>query len=1071
MKVLKASAGSGKTYALAYEYIKSVISNPENYSSILAVTFTNKATDEMKGRIIKELDALKNPLHPSVHPYLKDLLKETDVKDSDEIAKRASTALSNILHDYSRFSIFTIDSFFQKIIRSFVRELGLESDYNIDFDEDYLLKLTIDRVIDDSTQDPTTYKLLDDFNNENLEKGKKIVTEELVKFSKIILTEEYNSDKISSKTESYTTFIEKIFELHKEVLSLISQQAEVIISKVEGNGYSVNDLPYKSGGFYSFVKSCQKEEIKRPGKRTLVAANGGANWKDAPQLEDIITPELKILIDLVTNNIRFICSVGLCKKIYRKYLLLGAIDSKFAEVCNERNIMMLSTTTRLLTTLIAENDAPFIYEKCGNSYSIFMIDEFQDTSVRQWKNFTPLLNNAMSQCEEGLSCVTIVGDVKQSIYRFRGGDWKLLKGDLKQDILFPNKIQEQTLETNWRSKRAIIAFNNSVIKGVVESVSNELESKLNLTKENGAITNEQKNHFQSMLKEAYVKSEQKYASKNRDTEGYIEITKCDFDEEQNLKEMILAIEDLQRRGCAPKDIAILTCEKKEARKAVEALLEYKNQHPESQFCYDAISNEALYIGSSDAVKFIICALRLTINSLSQNALIIAEFNMRLGKRFNEPLSDYHELLFNQLRQLSFIEAIERIITEFDVAKTASDVAYVQALYEQIYNFNSSAIADITRFLEYWDEKGYKQSITMPSGQNAINVLTIHKSKGLEYKAVIIPYLNWSTVPRPGEKIWIKEANGAFCQSDDTLITYENSMEDSEFGYTYVKELTMSLVDRVNLLYVALTRAESELYIYVPEKGAGISKHFTPLFKPQDNKVSLRWTPEEHIEKIEGAEVEITGVASLEEDKFIFGKREIYPIAETKSSDTTDIIVDSYKSCDYMADDRAQLRYSTERYYIDEKGEKSLTPRSYGILMHRLFERIDSYEDIPKVAEQMCYDGELDSDEKASLLTLIEGALKRDELSQFFELGWKVKNEQNILIPLPNNSSGILQRRPDRVVISEGRAKVLDYKFGRSKDKKHQKQIEEYIMLLKQMGYEDVEGYIWYVQLSEVEKVN
>ncbi|MFI3262391.1 MAG: UvrD-helicase domain-containing protein [Rikenellaceae bacterium] len=1073
MQILRASAGSGKTFALAYEYIKNVINAPEKYSVILAVTFTNKATDEMKRRILKELDLLRTPTQPKRHAYLDRLISELQITET-QVAKNAKLALSNILHDYSRFSVLTIDRFFQKILRAFVKELGVESDYTVDFNIDYIIDLAIDKIVDKSNDDTDIAANLKGFTDELIDNSKSYnIKSALAQYAKKIFSEEFDTNK----NEGLNIFYSNVIEQRNILIDEMANLANYALQIISNNGFTVDDFPRKKSGLFGYLQNVANKDIK--GYNSYVAAAVDGNWgkgKSLPKgvtIKNEITPILSQICSSWDENKVFLSSVEVFAKNFRKFMLLGDISNEVDDVCATSNIMLLSTTMRLMTALTNENDAPFIYEKCGNSYEVFMIDEFQDTSVRQWDNFLPLIDNALSQCEEIAKCVTIVGDVKQSIYRWRGGDWKLLQGNLKDRITLKNKIEETTLDTNWRSSRMVVAFNNALIGAVADSLNSQLNNEIDNIKEAGNITLEQRNELTDTLKKAYNNAEQKFAAKNNAKTGYISIAECDFSEQENLARMVASIKDIQDRGCEARDIAIITRTNKDAKNVVESLLAQKDIAGNENYCFDAISNQALYLTNSKAVKLIITIFKLGLINFTDNPLLVAEYNKYLNRDLNCEVLDDEQRVIAQIRELSVIEAFEKIIDYFNPAKTQNDVAYIQALYEQIINFSAQNVTDVAMFLDWWDKENGKLSITLPDGQNAINVITIHSVKGLEYEAVLIPYMNWKLEPMTNDQIWAEQNSGIFDFADNTLVPYVNMLGESNFAYTYCKEKVMSYVDNVNVLYVAVTRAAKELHIMLPTKigSKTVAEGIMGVLTCYDKDVILGDDSKSggNLDtKIEGNIKSWSTLNGESRTEYVFGEKINFLDGKEQEKTLSSILIDELKSLDYHKNDRIQLRYSTERYYEDETGEKHLTPRSYGILMHKLFERIESYNDVVTELEAMRIDGILTKAECEEIASLVTRAFKNENILQFFDTDWSVKNEQNIL--RPNFDEKVVSLRPDRVIISENKAKILDYKFGRTKNDKNLSQMRNYVHLLKYMGYEEVEGYIWYVQLNDVDKV-
>lgn len=1071
MQILRASAGSGKTYALAYEYIKNVIKTPEKYSSILAVTFTNKATDEMKHRILKELDELRSPLTPQRHSYLDRLTSDLKI-DETTVAQNAKRALSYILHDYSRFSVLTIDRFFQKILRAFVKELGVETDYSVDFNTEFIVDLSIDKLVDRSKGDDELAKNIKEFSDELIENSKSYnLKQSLAKFAYNIFSENFDTVHADENRERYIQFYKLVSESEKVIKTELVECAKRGLAVIFDSGLSINDFPYKGKGLANYLLKISESEFKKYNSYVEKSLDASYNWKTAERVKGDLLPILTDVCRLWDEHKKFLCSAEIFSKNYRKFLLLNDIAFEVDDICVSSNIMLLSTTTRLLSSLTSENDAPFIYEKCGNSYEIFMIDEFQDTSVRQWRNFAPLINNALAQCDEFSKCVTIVGDIKQSIYRWRGGDWKLLQGDLKDDVILHDKISEMTLDTNWRSSRVVVGFNNAVVGGVSSLLNQNLNDVLDEMKGSDYISVNQRNELYDTLKNAYYNAEQKYAPKNSVNSGYVSITECDFGKQENLLKMVNAIKSIQDRGLKAQDIAIITRTNSQAKSVVEYLLSQKDMAENENYCFDAISNQALYLTNSVAVRFIITILRLGVVNFEDNSLIVAEYNKYQSKEFNSEIPEHELEVIAKIRELSIVEAFEKIVSHFSPAKTVNDVAYIQALYEQIIGFSIQNITDVAMFLEWWDKEKQNLSITLPDGQNAINVITIHSAKGLEYDTVLVPYFDWSLEPKSSEQIWVEQNSEPFDIVNSTIVPYSGALSESHFAYSYAKERVMAYVDNVNTLYVAITRAAKELYLMIPETPIknSVAEALKNVLKIGDDKVSIvgNSVDSETVDSIvDGRVVKWLVESDIERNEYVFGEKIEFILKNKKFSDS--VIVDELKSIDYHKNNRIQLRYSTERYYEDESGEKRLTPRSYGILMHKLFERIEHFSDIDSELNNMCVDGIMTTDECGEISTLISNAFKNSDIVQFFDTDWSVKNEQNILMPLYDEK--VVHLRPDRVIVSNERAKVLDYKFGSVKNDKNLSQMSHYVDILKKMGYKDVVGYVWYVKLNEVDRV-
>lgn len=1065
MKIIKASAGSGKTYRLAYEYIASLILSPERYSSVLAVTFTNKATDEMKRRILSELSQLATS---SSHPYMQQLKAELLLPEA-EVQKRAEHALRLILHDYSRFSVMTIDKFFQKILRSFIKELGLESDYTIDFNRDYLLQLAVDSLVDTNSSNKRVIEALANLVSEKLLEGRSFLFKrDLTSYGEAIFLDSFSLSDFVAKRENLTIFLSSIEEALTTLKELFVLKGSEAVAEIEASGHTVSDFYYGSNGFITYFYKCRNKEIAPYSKRVQSAIMEDANWGKAIESGLILSlkPRLAELCAMYDQHARFITSATIALKHHRSYLLLGDIATELDAVCSAKNIMLLSTSNRLLTGLTAGNDAPFIYEKCGTTFDTFLIDEFQDTSLEQWRNFAPLINNALAEAAPTRSAVTIVGDTKQSIYRWRGGDWRLIDGALKADIDHPQQIKVEQLRTNYRSHKNIIAFNNSLMRKVVSLYSNSFEEMISTQKEQGFISTDQYQTISPLLNSAYSDMEQTYAPKNASTEGFIKLQRTSFKDEQNLQLMCKAIEELQDAGYRASDIAILVKRKIEAKQVAAYLLNYKQSFPDKaqRYCYDVISSEALWVGGSEVVRFIVACLSMASSTTpTTDRLALAQYNIFLRREASALLSTEENLFIAHLRTVALEEAFEHVCSCHHLGDRLGDTAYLQAFHNVIINFTKKNIADIPSFISMWDKECDNTYIALPEGQNAITIQTIHSSKGLQYKNVVIPFLEWQTTPKSTHgkhqtSPTLVSATGnqePFTIMDNTLVGWSSALINSHFCYTFCREYILTAIESINVLYVALTRAEHNLYLMTSDApySNGIAKLIDEAISIDESKATIINNNQCPFQN------SISGTL-CEDGAIVFGL--LTPVASSAATHSTEheVLCQGYPSFDYTG--RIKLRLSHSRYSTPTS---SLSPRSQGVLLHKLFEQARSREDIANKLSQMCFDGTLESSYKEEMMQSIDKALENPYIKQLFDTKNTIYNEHNILLP---NQGEIV--RPDRVVVNGTWARALDYKFGALESKSYHRQMQDYLKTLSSMGYTNVEGYVWYVLSGEVEVV-
>ncbi len=1020
VKLLRASAGSGKTWRLAYEYVRTVVEDPSQYAHILAVTFTNKATAEMKRRIVEEINDLAGG---GAADYMERLRRELGFT-TDEIRRRAAAARMRVLHDYSHFSVLTIDKFFQRIIRSFIRELGLDLKVTLELETGGLLSVAADAIVDRMTLDDALRRWVVDFVEEKIEESRRWeIKSDLMTLGKQIFTEGYRRrTAVSISKDELKSIVERASARAREIISDAQEKAKVSLQIIADNGLMVSDFAGGSRSFASYFAKIAAGDLPEPGISVLKATENDDVWssKSSPRRTEILAlvprlrPVLQHLVYVWAEHHRFLKSVDILRRNYRNFALLTDLSAKVEAICASENIMPIAETNNLVQRLVAGNDTPFLFEKVGNNYTRMMIDEFQDTSAMQWENFLPLLRNALSQ-DEGAP-VFLVGDVKQSIYRWRGGDWRILSDSIERIF---DDIEAENLDTNYRSFENIVTFNNEVIARCVASDSAKLDAQLSDAQDIGLITKGLQIELTGVLARAYEGHEQR--SVRGSGQGYVTIAERD-----DLSLVIERVEDLQRRGFSAGDIAILVSKGREGIEVANALLEHKKQHPESPYCYDVVTQDSLRVNSAPVTAFVLACYKLS--SDPDNGIQRVIYNRWLGRAADEELTDADLKTFEDLCLLSPVEAFERVVYTYKLGGRHGDIAYLQALEDQILTFSRTAIGDIRLFVRWWDDNGGSVSLDVPGAGGAITVSTIHKAKGLQYPAVIVPWCNWSLLPLRQSVVWT-DASAVDSGLGDFPAEFDQ-MKNSLLAAEYYRETAMSHVDRINLFYVAITRAEEELHLMMP---SGASQKG---------------------ERISALVLDAVG-----------DRREIgVPVRRIPSpvSDTVKSIPASFGS--FPPGDRLRLRRPSERY-----GDRA-TLRDYGVMMHRVFEGAADLGDIERVVDAMSADGVLSPAEVSVLRSKIADAFTDPVVRSWFDGSWEVvRREDEIILPYAGEAAARM-RRPDRVMMHGEKAVVIDYKFGMSRPAAYRRQITEYAELLKSMGYDDVEGYIWYVSLSDVERV-
>ncbi len=1049
--IYNASAGSGKTYTLAYKYVRDVIEQPLLYRNILAVTFTNKATEEMKRRILSEIHLLASG---DSSKYLEQLCSDLSLSQ-EAIRARALKVRGAILHDYSRFTILTIDRFFQRIIRAFIQELGIDINYNIELDPTTLLTQSADRIIEEINANEELKLWIGEFIEERIEDGRSWdMRQGILSLGGEIFKESNRESLEGSCTKAeLKRIIDKFIQRGQIERAKFKEVGQHALEIIESHSLQVESFSGKSRSFATYFRSAATDQIKEPTKSVRQRAASTDGWgKGVEQATIELQPLLAELVQIYDNGIKIWNTAALLRENYRSFALLKDLYDMVQRLSNEQNMMLLSETKLILSKFIADNHAPFIYEKVGSKFERFMIDEFQDTSIKEWENFLPLLDNAISQSQA--NSVLIVGDIKQSIYRWRGGDWRILHSLAKEQLGAEN-TEVINLKANYRSLPSIVRFNNSLIETLVSSDNDALNEKLEAAAEIQAISGATRNELRNMIRDAYS-DHQQIPHKSGECEGYIEVTI-----HENEPQIVDRIKEVMDLGFKPCEILILVRSNSEGVKVAGKLLEFKRENQDPRYYFDVMTQEALMVGLSPISQFIIASLRLAIEPT--DSIQLAIFNSFLGRgEFNLPLDDALLASLRSLGLRSTEEAFENIVMLFGLNNNPNNIAYLQAIHESICNFCISKSGDIALFLKWWEEHGAQRSISVEQSDKSIEITTIHKAKGLEKAVVMIPYCTWGLDPKSGgagvsDPKKPQKSNAVWAQAQAGLeslgtfpVKYKKAMGESLFSEQYYREFVYSHIDNINMLYVALTRASQSLHLFIKEGKLGIGKAITEALPKDDGKVTLL--------EIEGEQITTTNEQGEQIRSLRFGKRSAPLKSKGEEAQADLYIMDSYPTA--QADLR--LRLPSQRYFEQDQSS-DLSPQSEGILMHKIFAEAASAEQITEKIQSMELNGQISPSQSQSLKIKIDQALLQEPIKSWFSQGWDaVYNERDIILPKCSNF-----KRPDRVMTLGQRAIVIDYKFGEHEISEHKKQVAGYMSLLEQMGYRETEGYIWYIKNGRI----
>ncbi|MFZ4455376.1 MAG: UvrD-helicase domain-containing protein [Bacteroidales bacterium] len=1067
LTVYRASAGSGKTYQLTGEYLKLLFSSNGSFRRILAVTFTNKATDEMKSRIIQELDKLAKGEESG---YLPILAKEFSLSE-ELVRQKAHRILLEILHDYSSFNISTIDRFFQQTMRAFAREIGLQGGYNVELDTTRVLTEAVDKMLLtlDASENKELLSWLLRFSEEKIEDGKSWnFKKEVVDLGSELFKEKYK--RLSSEThqklgdkESLHNYLKKINFLITDFESKLETIGKEGLSLMSKAGFEFSDF---SGGatkspMKPFVKWANKDFVSLSDTFRKLADNID-DWKAAGKSKHL-DAEIKIAYQSGLNDCvkRAIAQfedyfVYNSAKIVRRNIyslgILADIDTKIKEIVAENNLMLLSDTTHLLNRLIDGSDTPFIYEKIGVRIDHYMIDEFQDTSAMQWQNFSPLIRESLSSKDPEHTKLSnlIVGDVKQSIYRWRSSDWKLL--DEQLGLEFSTQIHDEVLADNWRSGFAIVGFNNAFFtlaskllsQKFSESIPDDLIESVTIHNLAGKIINAYKDVYQFVPK----------AKQN--TSGRVKAQWFDSKtwKEEVLFELPKVVENWQSKGYALRDMAVLVRTKDEGATIADKLLESG---------VAVISDEALLLKNASPIKLIVALLNLLRrpNDPDLKRLAMIEYVVRINP-IDNPVGDFFQTVANSAltefptniatelelaRRMPLYEMCERLISAFIESPTETDNLYLQTFQDMVLEFSSRKTADLIAFLDWWEESGSNKRVTMPDSQDAVRIMTIHKSKGLGFKAVIIPFCDWEIDQKPKSLLWCAPEVAPFNELPLLPVAYTKDLADSIFAPDYFDEKLHAYVDNLNLAYVAFTRAKEELVIFAPKpKNESISSLGSLLFECVCNS-SLPSTDDKPF-------IQLTDHFDANESVYENDAEWMPKI----SSENSCLEESAMNIRSINPDGRLQLKLRSRDFFIDSEEQK------YGKLMHYILSRIHTSIDIQNAVTEVVNAGEITTEKGAELSAKLVDWIAQDHIKLWFSEQAKVLNEVEILLP-----DGA-HYRPDRVVFINDEVHVIDFKFGQTKAKKYQRQVSTYTNLIFEMGYNSVKGFLWFVELNEVESV-
>lgn len=1085
LTVYKASAGSGKTFTLAREYMTLVIDNPYAYRTILAVTFTNKATEEMKLRILGQLYGIAHHL-PESDQYLNQIHEALPHLSESQIRKNAEAALRLLIHNYNYFHVQTIDTFFQSVLRNLARELDLTANLRIGLNDYQVEQQAVDELIESLEDTDKLLFWIMEYIKENIadDKGWNVIGQ-IKSFGEHIFRDYYkeNADKLSERMAEdgfFEGFKEKMKNIKKKAKEQFDEIAASFFDALEEGGYSAEDLSGKTRGIWSYFNKIKNGKYSDDDLLNLTftkCMESPDSWvKKADvknhtdlyqQVSSVLYPILQFSEQHRPTLVKMYKSADLTVKHLNQLRLLGSIDKKVRTMNQEANRFLLSDTQTLLHSLIQDSDSPFIFEKIGTQLNHVMIDEFQDTSTIQWKNFKVLLEETMSREDAGN---LIVGDVKQSIYRWRSGDWRLLN-NIESEFINPKKqLDIETLDTNYRSDRNVIDFNNAFF---VEAAKQEYENLKEAMPEEA-----------QQLLNAYADVEQKVPA-NKRAQGYVEIKLLKTQEDEDTADestgkgkgermMQLCLETVDKlvaRGVPTNKIAILV----RNNQTIQDIAEYFMNHSD----YEMVSDEAFRLDASQAVQTLVTALHYLMHP---NDDIARATLLKYALTYLDSEELVTQLTSNRQEYLEIplLDLTERLFTEFrlgEVEDMKAQSAYVCAFYDKLNAFLADNSSDIEAFLQEWDANLHGKSIHC-DGTDGIRLLTIHKSKGLEYDHVIMPYCDWQL--EKSNTIWCTPQEEPYNELPLVPVDFSaGQMKQSIYEPDYHHEHLQNMVDNLNLLYVAFTRAGHNLYVFgkratqnyrssiielsldqVAEKLKKAQESISPLAEDKEVPVEIHGL---------GTDSKTSDIVFTYGEPYIPKKKVVMEMKLNSNVFTlpsemmeTEIIVSS-KMPEFK-----QSNKSRDLIVGDEEEEQQKYYIKMGTVLHSLFSTIRTHDDIDGALKQLELDGVLydENISKEKVREMIRKRLESDKVNDWFSDRWEIFNECSII---SMNKGKMEVHRPDRVMKDENETIVVDFKFGKPRQEYHD-QVKGYMDLLSGMGHPNVKGYLWYVYPNKIVEV-
>jgi len=1048
----KASAGSGKTYTLALEYIKELLlGEADNYRHILAVTFTKDATGEMKERILSDLYGLAFETDDSKKFFnsLQNTLQEAGLPmDETKIRKKAGEILTAIIHDYSRLYITTIDSFFQKILRNLARELGKGSKFNIEMNSAKVRMEAVTRMIENAHQNPRLLQWLTTYVENKLEQdGNWRFKDDVYRFSACIYDEFFQEHEVvlrkqlNDNPSIFSDLKNHHYSLLQGYKAYFQKVYRQTVDLLYENQLNAEDF-FRKGFVFDFWKNLaenQQGEITKTIEDLLTKAE---NWstKTHKRRNDIIILAENSLMSLLSETVKVLQMQDTSYLILENIHQLGLIwyiTEEISKINAENNSFMLSDTALFLHRMIDASDSPFIYEKIGAEIRHVMIDEFQDTSRLQWSNFKVLLYDILANNRFSM----IVGDIKQSIYRWRNGDWRILNR-----IMNELAVCEQPLDFNYRSEKQIVGFNNMFFTEAGQLLDDKYKDELFLSTD-------------SPFSLAYSKDCVYQKTLEKADNGYVSVDFLQDGETENYKEVVLStllekIQLLQTADIRAGDICILVRNNNQIQWIADYFSLQKADYPElaAGNYLNIVSNEAFQLNSSLSVRIIVEALKA--GAYPDNPVYRANLEYLLPHP--RPLSTWRGVG----GEAPLLERISYLYRFYGLEKIEGQSAYLFFFFDAVTDYLKNNSTDIHSFLAFWEDELSQKTIPVGEGIEGIRAMTIHKAKGLQFHTVLIPYCNWELNPKKNPIVWCSRKDGLY-NLELLPVSYSDKMKNTVFSEEYRQETSLSWLDNLNLLYVAFTRAEQNLIIFGKNK-----KQLSSLENVKNVSDLLQWIipdkmpviPRLTRDPLIKADYQTGAISNIRKAK----EETTNPLKQTPPPLYIDFV-----SGEFLEGKSIFKQSNQSREFLRSDSPSNEKYIMHGNIMHAIFAAIITADDVNKVVERFVSDGMILPEEKDTYKDKIHSYLQNPQVKDWFSGKYTVYPEFSIIV---KENGTVTTKRPDRVLLSANTTLVIDYKFGEP-HRSHETQMQEYLTLLQTMNYPNVKGFLWYVEKEEVIYLN